>query len=140
MTIYLTTLAAILLETVFFTYPFTLLIIIMAALTRGAGSLFIAFAAGLILDIFGLRLLGSDSLIFVFLTAFLLRYNRRINFSNFFNVIIFIMVTLTLYSFIFYREYLKLPFFILTVPLSVFLLLFLPFIENPKKQSNKLKI
>jgi len=128
----------IILETVFYPYPFVLLVVIIAVLGVGSESLFFAFFAGFFLDLIGLRSLGMDSLIFLGLSALMLRYNRRIHFSNILNVMIFIVVTL--YSLIFYQRNISISNILLTLILGFLLLFILPMVILKPNDRKKLQL
>lgn len=130
----------IILETVFYPYPFVLLVVIIAVLGVGSESLFFAFFAGFFLDLIGLRSLGMDSLIFLGLSALMLRYNRRIHFSNILNVMIFIVVTVTLYSLIFYQRNISISNILLTLILGFLLLFILPMVILKPNDRKKLQL
>jgi len=130
---------AIIAETVFYPYPFTFLIVIMTVLSIGPRSLVFAFIAGLFLDLFSLKLLGGNSLVFLLISAVILRYNRRINFTNILNVLVFIVLSCWLYYYIFYQKFLSFWNILATVLLSLVMLFILPIIIPPHG-SGKLKI
>lgn len=130
----------IILETIFFPYPFTLLIVIMAVLALGTQSFIFVFLAGIILDIFALRMIGLDSLIFLAVSAFILRYNRRINFSNYFNGIVFILITISGYTFVIYKRIINIQFLVFTILISYLLFIVANFLSPRLTGSKKLRI
>ena len=130
----------IILETVFYPYPFTLLIVIMTVLSIGSQSLLFAFMAGLFLDLFNLKLLAGNSLVFLLVTAVMLRYNRRINFTNILNVLLFIVSTIWLYYFIFYHKFFGLWNILATATISLIMLYLLPILIPPPGGGKKLKV
>jgi len=131
---------AIVIETIFYAYPFTLMIVIMSALTYSAESLIFAFAAGLFLDLFNLKLLGSDSLIFLCITAVILRYNRRINFTSILNILVFVVLSVAVYSFLIYQKFFNIWNILLTIVFSLVMLFFLPFLIPEAGSRKKLKV
>ncbi|OGG02942.1 hypothetical protein A2W14_02055 [Candidatus Gottesmanbacteria bacterium RBG_16_37_8] len=70
----------------------------------------------------------------------MLRYNRRINFNSIINVLIFIGVTVTFYSYIFYQRILNLFNLFLTFALSFLLLFLLPLVFPYVLGKKKLKV
>ena len=128
---------AIILETVFYVYPFTLLVVIMTVLILGGNSLYWVFIAGIILDLAGLRIMGGNSIFFLLISAIMLRYNRRFNFNNVINVMIFITVTINVYSFIFYQRRADL---FITLFLALLLLYLLPWYFPSLAGRKKLKV
>ena len=127
-------------ETVFYAYPFTMLMVMITVLSLGADGLLWVFLAGLILDLAKLTTIGTDSIIFLLVTAVMLRFNRRFNFSNFVNVLIFITGIQTLYSYFIYNKFFELQNILFSVIFSFLLLYFLPLVFPFTMGRGKLKV
>ena len=121
---------AIIIETVFLSFPFTLLLSMVAVMLLGRKSLWLVFLAGISLDLFSLRLLGLDSLIFLLVAAMILRYNRKFQLQSVWYVLSFIFTAVGLYSLYFYQQFFNLLYLLLTLILSVSLMYFLSFSVN----------
>lgn len=132
---------AIILETVFFPYPFTLLLMLVTVIGLGRKCLNLLFLTGIILDIFKLSLIGTDSLIFLILAAILLRYDKKIHFGNLFYVFVFIFTAIGLYSLYFYQLFFNPAYIIMTVVLPLALLYLIPYVfAGPSIFSRKLSV
>ena len=138
--VFLLFLIALILETVFYPYPFTLLAVIMSVLGLSSESILWAFAVGFLLDIAALRPLGVNSLIFLSISGFMLRYNRKVYFANIVYLLIFTLLAVFLYSYFFYRQILSVQAVIMTVIISYLLLYFLPYIFSFTKGRGKLSV
>jgi len=107
------TVTAILAETIFYPFPFTLLIVITIILGMGYESLIWVFLSGIFLDIFALRTIGLSSIFFLILAALILRYNRRFQLANIIYIMFFILIAVTLDLLIFYSKF---AYFLLKIP------------------------
>lgn len=128
---------AIIIETVFLSFPFTLLLSMIAVMLLGRKSLWLVFLAGISLDLFSLRLLGLDSLIFLLVAAMILRYNRKFQLQSVWYVLSFIFTAVGLYSLYFYQQFFNLLYLLLTLILSVSLMYFLSFSANYEYSDKK---
>ncbi|KKS95398.1 MAG: hypothetical protein UV73_C0018G0011 [Candidatus Gottesmanbacteria bacterium GW2011_GWA2_43_14] len=115
-------LLAIIIETVFLPYPFTLMLVIMSVIALGRNSLLPVFISGILLDLFAMRLWGLDSLIFLVVAALILRYNRKFQTGNPLYVFGFIFMAIGVYSLVFYRLLFSPSSLVMTLVLSVALL------------------
>ena len=134
------TVTAILAETIFYPFPFTLLIVITIILGMGYESLIWVFLSGIFLDIFALRTIGLSSIFFLILAALILRYNRRFQLANIIYILFFILIAVTLDLLIFYSKFLTFNYFIISVSVGLLLLYFLPVIFRYRGGRKKIEV
>lgn len=128
-----------LLESVAYLYPFTLMVIVVLALTVDQKVYRWAFLGGLFLDLIAFRPLGSDSIFFLVTCFFLSRYKMKIYFGNILYVFIFLLVIISVYDYFFNRILFSAGHFVLTLVLGAFLLSIVPRIF-PEKIGSKQKL
>jgi rod shape-determining protein MreD len=97
-------LSIILVESSIWPFPFTLLIVIILGLLMGETSFLWAFFAGITLDIFTLRLLGTDSMMFLLVCMIIGKYQKKVNVVNYFYMSIITGITLFAYGFYYYKN------------------------------------
>ena len=85
-------------------FPFTLIIVsLFIVLYSESAAIFVA-VAGILLDLFTLRPIGVSSLFFLILVLVSQRYRKKIYAGNIFFQLPFLVIALSAYSLIFYRN------------------------------------
>lgn len=95
---------AILFESTIFPMPLTLVFICVFSILMGESIAVLAFIAGLVLDLFLLRQIGMDSLIFLLIVYVASRYQRKMSVSNIFYPGFFIAFVSLLYVYMFFQK------------------------------------
>lgn len=98
---------AVIFESTFFPFPLTFLCLLGFYPFLGEKAEIWAFFWGLILDIFLPRTFGLDSLIFLLAVFILRRYQRKIRHEQIIFQVVFMIFTLSFYTFVFYRNLTK---------------------------------
>jgi hypothetical protein len=99
-------LISVIIESSLVTYPITLVCIALLSLFLSEEVCFWAFGAGLLLDIFLLRLWGATVLLFLIMTYVFALYEKRLNQEgNFFYQFVIALVFVTIYSYVFYHTF-----------------------------------
>lgn len=96
-------LVSIVLESTIISFPLSAIALILLNASFKDGKIIWAFFAGLVLDLFSGRILGSSSLFFLLVGWISYRYRKKIHPMNFYYQFFFLILVLSLYSFIFYR-------------------------------------
>lgn len=92
-------------ESTLVNFPLTLIIVTILTSIRGEKIVPLIFIIGLVLDLFTLNLLGSNSLFFLLTTWVALRYQKKMSSGNLFYPLSFIALLMALYNLIFYRKF-----------------------------------
>lgn len=116
-------------------FPFTLIIVSLFIVLYSESAAIFAFITGILLDLFTLRSIGVSSLFFLALVLISQRYRKKIYAANIFFQLPFLMIALSAYSLIFYRNinlwYIG---FMLLVTLLIYLLFKKYFPETDSKK------
>ncbi len=94
---------SLILEATVFSFPLTLFAVSTLSLIMAEKIIFPAFASGLILDLFLGRMLGTDSLFFLFIVWLADSLQKKILVVNQIYFVLFIISVTIFYSLIFYR-------------------------------------
>lgn len=97
-------LVSIILESTLWPYPLTLIMVFMLISFFPQNSLMLIFTAGVILDLFSIRLLGIDSLIFLIIYAVIDRYSRKFQKENILFSLTILGISLVFYNLLFFRD------------------------------------
>ena len=127
---------AIIAETTLLPFPLTLLIIMFSLTIDEENTSVYALLAGLLLDLFALRLLGVSSLFFLGLCLIKQKYGQKISFGSWMIQLPYFLLAVIVYSYLFYH-YINI-WYLTTLASLGFLLfgLFKPYLpkENDKKR------
>lgn len=93
-----------LLESTFIPVPLTLLLIIGLGISAESPMEWVAFAAGIILDILTGRMLGIDSLISLLVLFIIYSYRKKIVAHTVYYLLPFSTVIILIYNYIFYKK------------------------------------
>lgn len=96
-------LISVILESTFFSFPLTLIVIAVCASYLDKNAKIVAFLTGLLLDIFSMRLIGADSLFFLSLLLVEERYQKKFHSGRFLFRINFLFLAVVIYNLLFYR-------------------------------------
>lgn len=127
---------SIILESTFIPYPLTFFVVILLQLFFAADMIILSFLSGLILDSFSARPLGSSSLLFLALNWIGERYQKKLYEGSIIYRIIFMSLSLIIYSVLFYgRQKLEiyLIYFVVTSFILIFLSKFFPNLGTKRK-------
>ncbi|OGG27094.1 hypothetical protein A2960_03060 [Candidatus Gottesmanbacteria bacterium RIFCSPLOWO2_01_FULL_39_12b] len=97
--------SGIIIESTLINFPLTLILVTILTSIRGEKIVPLVFIIGLVLDLFTLNLLGSNSLFFLLTTWVAVRYQKKMSSGNLFYPLSFITVLMTLYNLIFYKKF-----------------------------------
>lgn len=98
-------LVSIILESTLWPYPLTLVMVFMLISFFPQNSLLLIFLAGVILDLFNLRLLGMDSLIFLLIYTVIDRYSKKLQKENILFSLTILGTALITYNLLFFRNF-----------------------------------
>lgn len=93
----------ILLESTLISYPLTLIAITVLSIFAPEDAILLAFGAGLILDLFSMRILGLSSLYFLSLIYLGSRYRKKIHEGTFLYRFFYLLFAYIIYNFLFYK-------------------------------------
>ena len=85
--------SGIIIESTLINFPLTLILVTILTSIRGEKIVPLVFIIGLVLDLFTLNLLGSNSLFFLLTTWVAVRYQKKMSSGNLFYPLSFITVT-----------------------------------------------
>lgn len=95
----------IIVESTLVPYPLTLISVFLVITFFEKQDESVAFFSGLALDIFSGRIIGVDSLLFLIFTWVWKRYRKKIYPGSIFFRILFLLLTVVLYYFVFYKAF-----------------------------------
>lgn len=134
------TVVSILLETSTMSLPLTASLITAMSLVLGFDAAGIAFAAGLLFDLFALRPLGLSGLYFLLVCFVAGRYQSKIFSGNTFYTIIFLFAATVGYQFLFFRL-VDIERLVISVTISLtFLVIVNRFLPHHSGTKGKLKV
>lgn len=95
---------SLILESTLFTFPLTLLLVLVCFFTMEENIIIPIFVTGIIMDFFTGRPLGMDSLIFLLVCFVASRYQSKIYMMNIFYLSVFTAAVTAGYTYFFYRQ------------------------------------
>ncbi len=114
----------VLVESIWISFPITLLFIVLISIFRNDYIDLLAFLAGVILDLMTLRTLGVDSIFFLLLIYIGGRYREKIYEGAFIYRFLFLLITLVIYNWLFYKSFNPFSVLIIIILSTVLLLCF----------------